>query len=56
VLASGGIQDNATFWLAVGLIPLLFGLTLLLFIARRRSTPSGRAPGPGDDQQVVARA
>jgi hypothetical protein len=24
--------------------------------ARRRSTPSGRPPGPGDDQQVVARA
>jgi hypothetical protein len=35
VLASGGNQDNATFWLAVGLIPLLVGLTLLLFIARR---------------------
>ncbi len=40
VFTSGGIQDNGTFWLAVGLVPLAVGLALLAFTARR-----GRARG-----------
>jgi hypothetical protein len=36
VFTSGGIQDNGTFWLAVGLVPLASGLVLLAFIARQR--------------------
>ena len=40
VFNSGGIQDNGTFWLAVGLVPLTIGLGLLAFAARH-----GRARG-----------
>jgi uncharacterized membrane protein YhaH (DUF805 family) len=40
VFTSGGMQDNGTFWLAVGLVPLVIGLALLVFVARH-----GRARG-----------
>jgi hypothetical protein len=36
MVASGGTQDNGTFWLAVGLVPLAIGLALLAFVARHR--------------------
>ena len=43
VFNSGGIQDNGTFWLAVGLVPLVIGLTMLALVARRdRSARSVR--------------
>ena len=41
VFTTGGNQDNGTFWLVVGLVPLALGLTLLEFVVRR-----GRASGP----------
>lgn len=34
-------QDNGTFWLLVGLVPLALGLTLLVLVVR-----PGRASGP----------
>ena len=40
VVISGGIQENGTFWLTVGLVPLMVGLALLGFVARH-----GRARG-----------
>ena len=30
--ASGGTQDNAVFWAAVGAVPLVIGLSLLIWI------------------------
>jgi hypothetical protein len=43
VFTSGGMQDNGTFWLAVGLVPLVIGLTVLALVARRdRSARSVR--------------
>jgi hypothetical protein len=43
VFTSGGMQDNGTFWLAVGLVPLAIGLTVLALVARRdRSARSVR--------------
>jgi hypothetical protein len=35
VFTSGGKQDNGTFWLAVGAVPLSVGLVLLAFAARQ---------------------
>ena len=40
IFTSGGIQENGTLWLAVGLVPLTIGLGLLAFAARH-----GRARG-----------
>jgi len=40
IFATGGNQDNGTFWLAVGAVPLAVGLVLLAFVIRR-----GRASG-----------
>ena len=43
VFTSRGIQEDGTFWLAVGLVPLVVGLTVLAFVARRdRSARSVR--------------
>ncbi len=47
--ASGGTLYSATFWLALGIVPLAIGLVLLVFLAwrelARRSTPErGAAP------------
>jgi hypothetical protein len=35
IFTTGGNQDNGTFWLVVGLVPLAVGLTLLVFVVRR---------------------
>lgn len=49
-LTSGGTLDNATSWLAVGVVPLVIGLALLVFVAlrglSRRSAAHGQAGTP----------
>jgi hypothetical protein len=39
---SAGTTDNAAFWIAVGVVPLLFGCAMLVFIAAQsaRSHPT----------------
>jgi len=44
--ASGGTLDNAQFWTAVGVVPLVIGCALLAFVAvreLRRSNAAGRS-------------
>jgi len=44
--ASGGTLDDAQFWTAVGVVPLVIGCALLAFVAvreLRRSNAAGRS-------------
>ena len=48
--SSGGVLDNAIFWIAVGVVILLSGLVLLASVAIRApasSRASSRGDGPG---------
>jgi hypothetical protein len=45
--SSGGVLDNAAFWIAVGVVFLLSGLALLASVAVRASV-SSRASSRGD--------
>lgn len=41
--ASGGTLDNATFWAAVGVVPLLIGVGLLIWVLAAPGQRSNRA-------------